>query len=339
MTDGSKRPMSNRVKELNLTVGQQKLLSKGINAAKCSVPTNKKEEKVNAKEITTASLSKDKDLEAILNKLESTGGLEALLTDAPLSTEDAKKAEISGGSHELRVDSDPHVYLNRSKGLPKGSSKAKKKEKRKLKGTSKPLLIPDFVDYGGDPYDEQEIVSSNSTSVLVRTLKGKPKLESIAISTWIAANAKIMDRLITLDRLKTNDDILDHLSYTVKIGELIETFTWVSVLQYDNEYRKRQFEYGFRWGSDSQHLHSRFLKQRGLAASQNRGYQAGARTNTNRRNSTKTGEICNQFNSSSGCSWPDCRFQHKCNIAGCSLTPVHPQHEHAKLLAKLNGHN
>ena len=118
------------------------------------------------------------------------------------------------------------------------------------------------MDYGANPYDEQEIASSNLTSVLVRTLKGKPKLESIAISTWIAANAKIMDRLIASDRLKTINDISNYLSYTVKIGELIETFTWVSVLQYDNEYRKLQFEYGFRWGSDSQQLHSRFLKQR-----------------------------------------------------------------------------
>ena len=69
-----------------------------------------------------------------------------------------------------------------------------------------------------------------------------------------------MDRLTALDQLKTNKDILDNTAYTVKIGELIDTFTWVSVLQYDNEYRKRQFQYGFRWGSDSLYLHSRFLK-------------------------------------------------------------------------------
>ena len=70
-----------------------------------------------------------------------------------------------------------------------------------------------------------------------------------------------MDRLIALDQLKTDKDISDYsIAYTVKIGELIERFTWVSVLQYDNEYRKRQFEYGFRWGSDSQHPHGRFLK-------------------------------------------------------------------------------
>ena len=99
-----------------------------------------------------------------------------------------------------------------------------------------------------------------------------------------------MDRLIALDQLKTNKDILDYLTHTVKIGELIETFTWVSVLQYDNDYRKRQFEYGFRWGSDSQYLHGRFLKQKGLPVSQNRGYQAGARPKTNHRPSTKTSE-------------------------------------------------
>ena len=130
------------VKELHLTAGQQKLLIKGINVAKNSFQTNKEEEKerrrrkrkkkkkkkeeeekVNLKEITTASLSKDKDLETILNKLQSTGGLEALLTGAPLSTGEANKVDIFGGLQELRVDSDPHVYLNRSKALPSGSSK------------------------------------------------------------------------------------------------------------------------------------------------------------------------------------------------------------------------
>ena len=46
----------------------------------------------------TASLSKDKDLETIMNKLESTGGLEALFTGAPLSTGEANKIDISQGA-------------------------------------------------------------------------------------------------------------------------------------------------------------------------------------------------------------------------------------------------
>ena len=173
--------------------------------------------------------------------------------------------------------------------------------------------------------------------MFARSLKGRPKLESVTISAWIAANAKIMDRLIEQGYLKSPSDISDYLLYTVKIAELVETFTWVSVVQYDNEYRKHQFEYGFRWGSDSQHLHSRFLKQRGLAGSQNQGYQAGAMPKITRGPTMKLVEICNQFNSTSGCSWPNCRFSHKCNVVGCTLTPTHPQHEHATLLSKLNG--
>ena len=193
-------------------------------------------------------------------------GLEALLTVAPLANSGGNTSSLS---KDLQVDNDPHVYLNRLTKGPTGNSKTL--------GMSKPLLIPDFVDYGADHYDEQEIASSSSTSVFVRSLKGKPKLESVTISKWIAANAKIMDQLIVSGQLKSQSDISDYLAYTVKIAELVEAFIWPSVIQYNNEYRKRQFQYGFRWGSDSQHLHSRFLKQRGLVGSQNRGYQAGVK--------------------------------------------------------------
>ena len=74
---------------------------------------------------------------------------------------------------------------------------------------SKPLLIPYFVDYGADPYDEQEIASSSSTLAFFRFLKGKPKLESVTISNWIAANAKVMDQLIVSGQLKSQSDISD----------------------------------------------------------------------------------------------------------------------------------
>ena len=311
------------IKELNLTVGQQKLLAKGINRAQPLVPKPQGEPEEPIKEIKTTTLAKDKDLESILNKLESSGGLEALLTGAPLAN---SGGNTSNSSKVLRVDNDPHVYLNRLTKGPTGNSKTL--------GMSKPMLIPDFVDYGAGHYDEQEIASSSSTSVFVRSLKGKPKLESVTVSNWIAANAKIMDQLIVSGQLKSQSDISDYLAYTVKIEELVEAFTWPSVIQYDNEYRKRQFQYGNRWGSDSQHLHSRFFKQRGLVGSQNRGYQAGVKPKSPRNPSTKAVQICNSYNSTTGYSWPNCRFLHKCNIDGCTITPAHPQHEHEKLISK-----
>ena len=107
----------------------------------------------------------------------------------------------SSSSKDLRVDSDSHVCLNRISKDPTRNSKTL--------GMSKPLLIPYFVDYGADPYDEQEIASSSSMSAFVRSLKGKPKLESVAFSNWIAANAKIMDQLIVSGQLKSQSDISD----------------------------------------------------------------------------------------------------------------------------------
>ena len=61
----------------------------------------------------------------------------------------------------------------------------------------------------------------------------------------------------------TTSEIADYLPYTaVKFAELLESHTLASAIIYDNEYRKLQCEYGFRWGSDSQHLHIRFLVKR-----------------------------------------------------------------------------
>ena len=79
---------------------------------------------------------------------------------------------------------------------------------------------------------------------------------------------------------------------------------------------------------------SRFLKQRSLVGSQNRGYQAGVKLKSLRNPSTKAVQICNGYNSTTGCSWPNCHFLHKCNIDGCTITHAHPQHEHEKLISK-----
>ena len=187
------------IKEINLTVSQQKLLAKGINEARSSqtsVPKPQGELEEPIKAITTTTLAKDKDFESILNKLESSGDLEALLTGAPLAN---SGGNTSNSSKDLRVDNDPHVYLNR---LTKGPT-----ENSKTLGTSKPLLIPEFVHYGADPYDEQEIASSSSKSIFLRPLKGKLKLESVTVSAWIAANAKSMDQLIVSGQLKSQSDI------------------------------------------------------------------------------------------------------------------------------------
>lgn len=126
----------------------------------------------------------------------------------------------------------------------------------------------------------------------------------------------------------TTSDIADYLAYTVKFAELLENHTLASAIMYDNEYRKLQCEYGFRWGSDSQHLHTRFLVKRRSSVSTTtppNSQKISPRPNRQPK-SSNINPICRQFNSFTGYQWPNCRFQHVCLVPSCNQG--HPQHEH-----------
>ena len=86
---------------------------------------------------------------------------------------------------------------------------------------------------------------------------------SCTLSMWVAANSRIMHELPRTGKLSaTTTAIADYLAYTIKFAELLESHTLASALAYDDEYRKLHCEYGFRWGRDLQHLHTRFLIKR-----------------------------------------------------------------------------
>ena len=137
-----------------------------------------------------------------------------------------------------------------------------------------------------------------------------------------------MHKLSNIGKLSGQSQIADYLSYTVKVAELLESHTLASVVVYDNEYCKLQHQYGFHWGSDSQHLHTRFLDKHHALTQFNQTLarpSADSRSNSGRQPQFVK-PICRQFNSLSGCNWPQCRFQHVCLVANCSQP--HPQHEH-----------
>ena len=122
------------------------------------------------------------------------------------------------------------------------------------------MLIPDFVKLGTyDNSEEEQEIGNNASGKKGKREKGNQKLEQITLSMWVTANSRIMHELLKKGKLSaTTSDIADYLAHMVKFAELLESHTLASVLAYDNEYRKLQCEYGFRWGSDSQHLHTRF---------------------------------------------------------------------------------
>ncbi|KAL9973663.1 hypothetical protein ACROYT_G020145 [Oculina patagonica] len=179
-----------------------------------------------------------------------------------VNKDDVATLDLTLGQRKLLLQA---VALLDSKGKSDESKKTKSSEtgpqpaQGKKGGEEKPFLIPDFVStgsYDGSIEDEQEIGGSTGARIVLRAPRSKPKLENISLSMWVAANARIMHQLTNTGKLSGTSQIADYLSYTVKVAELLESHTLASVVIYDNEYRKLQHQYGFRWGSDSQHLHT-----------------------------------------------------------------------------------
>lgn len=77
------------------------------------------------------------------------------------------------------------------------------------------MLIPHFVSLGAheNNEDEQEIGNTDGAKIVIRAAKGKPKLENISLSMWVAANSEIMHELLVMGKLSvTTSGIADYLS-------------------------------------------------------------------------------------------------------------------------------
>ena len=105
--------------------------------------------------------------------------------------------------------------------------------------------------------------------------------------------------------MKTSS-VQDYLAYMVKIAEMIEDHTWQSVILYD-EYRKLQHRHQFRWGSDSQHLHTRFLKKRQAPLTATKRVAAIGK-GINNTSIPAENPVCRLYNSPTGCTGLDVNF-------------------------------
>ena len=305
------------VQDLGLTKGQAKLLFKAISGLKPKQPLSKAD---SSKPISTTSLAKDQGLEEVLKTFEDGGELDALMACAGLDDLQQQQSLANDPLNATRIDLNPHVYL----GKPPTSGKAKE---------DKPLLIPDFVDaYAGvsEP-EEHEIRSTGGAQVIVRAHKKKaPQLQAISLCQWMGASMKILNVLLVQNRMEIGA-LQDYLAYMVKISELIKDHTWQSVILHDNEYRKLQQRHQFRLGSDSQHLHTRFLKkQQASLPSTKQSIAASA------HKPPSDVPICKSYNPPTGCHWLRCKFQHICIAQGCGQR--HPGYTHTYTAYNGNSH-
>lgn len=180
----------------------------------------------------------------------------------------------------------------------------------------------DIVDFVSGNVEEEIIVGgSGSHQVIVKSGPKKPKLENVSLAQWTVANLAILYKLQGENKL-TSEGILDYLSYTTKICQLVQRYSLVSVLLYDREYRKLQCSHEFRWGTDVPHLHSVYLQPR-IPRQGNTAPKGGNSLRPPSASSPLTLDgkvICKLFNSKGGCHYKEaCRFVHQCSHPGCHL--------------------
>lgn len=197
------------------------------------------------------------------------------------------------------------------------------------KSTSTYYDICDFVPHS---FDEDLVVGGHGEQQLViKSGPKKPKLESLTLSQWSIANLAILYKLVNEGKL-VGPSLMDYLSYTTKVYQLVQRFSLVSVLLYDREYRKLQGSMNYRWGTDVQHLHTLFLQPRPNGGSQGNTatIQKKGSMNQNKPKVDKRNDICRNFNSEKGCSYDQCKFRHKCMVPGCGQSHSAISHSREK---------
>lgn len=184
----------------------------------------------------------------------------------------------------------------------------------------------DICDYVVSNIEEELVIGSQGDQqILVKSGPRKPKLGSLTLCQWSIANMSILYKLSREGKL-SGPSLMDYLSYTTKIYQLVQRYNLASVLLYDREYRKLQACEGFRWGTDVQHLHQINLQPREKTQAPGSQYQGPKKFQTpspgNKNNGFRADKrdvgICRNFSSPKGCTFPQCKYKHQCILPGCT---------------------
>ena len=179
----------------------------------------------------------------------------------------------------------------------------------------------DICDFVPTAVEEEMVIGGQGEQqIVVKSGPKKPKLENLTLSQWSIANLGILYKLVGEGKL-VGQGLMDYLSYTTKVYQLVQKCSLTSVLLYDREYRQLQANMGFRWGTDVQHLHTLHLQSRDKQTSQ--GYTANQKKGTippqgPKRGGRQESDLCRNFNTAKGCSFQKCKFRHACIVPGCN---------------------
>ena len=112
------------------------------------------------------------------------------------------------------------------------------------KSVSTHLDITDFI---SNTVEEEIIVGGNGTQqVIVKSGPRKPKLENVTLAQWSVANLAILYRLVGESKLHAGN-ILDYLSYTTKICQLVQRYTLIQYCCMTESTDKCKLDMGLDW--------------------------------------------------------------------------------------------
>ena len=182
-------------------------------------------------------------------------------------------------------------------------------------GKSNPSYY-DITEFVTGNVEEEIVVGRNGAQQVLKSGPKRPRLEPITLAQWSVANLAILYRVLDEGKVQATN-ILDYLSYTTKIWQLVQRFSLLSVFMYDREYRKLQAAHNFLWGTDIPHLQSVHLQAR---PSKHPGHANGRGKSGFASNPAHPGcqdpltdegkVICKLFNTKAGCRFHDCKFEH-----------------------------
>ncbi len=162
----------------------------------------------------------------------------------------------------------------------------------------KPLRINDFI---------WDCLFDMGQDTKPNTDKPDKVQQDISLEQWGYSNMAIMDKLIKTNALG-GSGVQGYIKYTKDIFRLAHKYTWKSVFRYDFEYRIKQFEEGFAWGTYRPDIHDFTLEPKPQVTSQKQ-----TRTRARGPFLPNGREICRRFNNDN-CYSSDCRLAHNCSV-------------------------
>ena len=140
---------------------------------------------------------------------------------------------------------------------------------------------------------------------LTMAIKDEHPYAGISILEYGAANMRLLNYLLNTGKLD-RDKIEYYLAYTTLIFELGEKYEWRDVLNFDFQYRERQAEMGFDWGSMVLVMELQLL-----AGHRNKTYMPQDKFKGNFNKNKQKQEICRNYANHGECGYGErCKFKH-----------------------------